>query len=122
MEERVMVLRDVELDEHGAQRTMLTNKVSMQTPACGNGAEQRGRAFTVNGVVRPQIEIAPGKRQFWRIANASPDLYADREINGGAFDVVALDGMPFAFDNPGTRSRTLSHVLLAPAARVKRRS
>lgn len=119
MEERIMVLRDVELDEHGAQRTMLMNKVSMQTPACGHSSEQPERVFTINGVVRPQIEIAPGERQFWRIVNASPDLYADLEINGGSFEVVALDGMPFAFHDPGTRSRTLSHVLLAPAGRVE---
>jgi FtsP/CotA-like multicopper oxidase with cupredoxin domain len=98
--ERIMVLRDVELDEHGAQRVMLMNKVDMQTPACGHSSDQPERLFTINGVVRPQIEIAPGERQFWRIVNASPDLYADLEINGGSFDVVALDGMPFAFPDP----------------------
>jgi suppressor of ftsI len=119
MEERIMVLRDVELDEHGAQRTMLMNKVAMQMPSCGHSSEQPERVFTINGLVRPQIEIASGERQFWRIVNASPDLYADLEIDGGSFEVVALDGMPFAFHDPGTRSRTLSHVLLAPAGRME---
>jgi suppressor of ftsI len=119
MEERIMVLRDVELDEHGAQRIMLMNKVGMRTPACGHSSEQPERVFTMNGAVRPRIEIAPGERQFWRVVNASPDLYADLEINGGSFEAVALDGMPFAFHDPGTRSRTLSHVLLAPAGRME---
>src|SRR5207302_3146680 len=64
MEERIMVLRDVELDEHGAQRTMLMKRVAMLTPACGQSSEQPERVFTINGVVRPQIEIAPGERQF----------------------------------------------------------
>ena len=47
------------------------------------------------------------------------DLYADLEINSGSFDVVALDGVPFASHDPGTRNRTLSHVLLAPAGRME---
>ncbi len=51
--------------------------------------------------------------------NASPDLYADIEIDGSSFDVVALDGMPFAFHEPNIRSRRLSHVLLAPAGRME---
>jgi FtsP/CotA-like multicopper oxidase with cupredoxin domain len=51
--------------------------------------------------------------------NTSPDLYADLEIDGGSFDVVALDGMPFAFHDPSIRSRVMSHVLLAPAGRVE---
>lgn len=119
MEERIMVLRDAELDEQGAPRSRLMKQVAMQTPACGKSSEQPERVFSINGVVRPQVEIAPGERQFWRIVNASPDLYADLEIGGGSFEVVALDGMPFAFHDPGTRSRTLSHVLLAPAGRME---
>jgi len=119
MEERIMVLRDVELDEQGAQRTRLMKQVAMQTPACGKSSEQPERVFTVNGVVRPKIEISPGEYQFWRIVNASPDLYADIEIDGNSFDVVALDGMPFAFHEPNIRSRRLTHVLLAPAGRME---
>jgi len=119
MEERIMVLRDVELDESGAQRTMMMDKVAMQTPACGHSSEQPKRVLSINGAVRPQIEIAPGERQFWRIVNASPDLYADLEVDSGSFQVVALDGMPFSFHDPATRSRTLSHVLLAPAGRLE---
>jgi len=34
----------------------------------------------VNGSVRPQIEIAPGERQFWRIVNASADRYVDLQL------------------------------------------
>ncbi len=119
MEERIMVLRDVELEEQGAQRSRLMKQVAMQTPACGKSTAQPERVFTINGVVRPQIEIAPGERQFWRIVNASPDLYADLQISGGYFEVVALDGMPFAFHDPAIRSRMLSHVLLAPAGRME---
>ena len=119
MEERIMVLRDAELDEHGPQRSALMRKVSLQTQRCGSSTDQPERVFTVNGIVRPEIEISPGEHQFWRIVNASPDLYADIAIDGSSFDVVALDGMPFAFHEPSIRSRRLSHVLLAPAGRME---
>jgi len=119
MEERIIVLRDAELDEPGTQRSALMRKVSLQEQGCGSSTEQPERVFTVNSVVRPEIEISPGEHQFWRIVNASPDLYADIEIDGGSFDVVALDGMPFAFHEPNIRSRRFSHVLLAPAGRME---
>lgn len=115
-----MVLRDVELDEeHGPQRAALMHKVSLEAQGCGSSTEQAERVFTVNGVVRPEIEISAAEHQFWRVANASPDLYADIEIDGSSFDVVALDGMPFAFHEPNIRSRGLSHVLLAPGGRME---
>jgi len=120
MEERIMVLRDAELDDQQEpQRAALMRKVSLQAQGCGSSTEQPERVFTVNGVVRPKIEIYPGEHQFWRIVNASPDLYADIEIDGSSFDVVALDGMPLAFHEPNIRSRRLSHVLLAPAGRME---
>jgi suppressor of ftsI len=119
MAERIMVLRDAELDEQGPQRSALMRKVSLQAQGCGSSTEQPERVFTVNGVVRPEIQIAPGEHQFWRVVNASPDLYADIEIDGSTFDVVALDGMPFAFHEPKIRSRRMSHVLLAPAGRME---
>ncbi|MCU1226110.1 MAG: multicopper oxidase type 2 [Edaphobacter sp.] len=119
MEERIMVLRDAELDEQGPERSALMRRVSLQAPGCGSSAEQPERVFTVNGMVRPEIDISPGEHQFWRIVNASPDLYADIQIDGSSFDVVALDGMPFAFHEPNIRSRRLNHVLLAPAGRME---
>jgi FtsP/CotA-like multicopper oxidase with cupredoxin domain len=93
--------------------------VAMQTAQCGRAAEPPERAFTVNGVLRPQIDIAPGERQFWRIVNASPDLYADLELDSESLEVVALDGMPLAYHDPANRKRAMSHVLLPPAGRVE---
>ena len=119
MPERIMVLRDAVLDEQDAQRSALIQKVSLQTQGCGSSTEQPERVFTVNGAIRPEIEISPGEHQFWRIVNASPDLYADIAVDGVSLEVVALDGMPFAFHEPNIRSRTMSHVLLAPAGRVE---
>ena len=119
MRERILVLRNLVLPTDAAKRKNAMERVEMQSTQCGAAAEKPESAFTVNGSLRPKIDIAPGERQFWRIVNASPDLYADLELDSGSFEVVALDGMPFAYHNPAIRSRAMNHVLLPPAGRVE---
>jgi suppressor of ftsI len=119
MRERILVLRDLVLPTDGARRKTVMESMAMQTSRCGSESENPERAFTVNGSVRPQIDIAPGEHQFWRIVNASPDLYADLELDSASFNVVALDGMPLAYHNPASRTRSMNHVLLPPAGRVE---
>jgi suppressor of ftsI len=119
MRERILVLRDLVLPNDGADRESIITKVAMQKTRCGSAPEKPERAFTVNGTLRPKIDITPGERQFWRIVNASPDLYADLELDSGSFEVVALDGMPLAYHDPATRTRSMEHVLLPPAGRVE---
>jgi suppressor of ftsI len=112
-------VRDLVLPTDGAERNRVMESVAMQTTQCGTAPEDPERAFTVNGSVRPQIDIAPRERQFWRIVNASPDRYVDLELDSGSLDVVALDGMPFAYHDPSVRQRSMNHVLLPPAGRVE---
>ena len=119
MRERILVLRDLVLPKDAADRKTLMDSVAMQTTQCGTAPEDPERAFTVNGSLRPQIDIAPGERQFWRIVNTSPDRYADLELDSASLDVVALDGMPLAYHDPSIRKRSMSHVLLPPAGRVE---
>ena len=119
MRERILVLRDLVLPKDAAERKTVMESVAMQTTQCGTAPEDPERAFTVNGTLRPKIDIAPGERQFWRIVNASPDRYADLELDSASFDVVALDGMPLAYHDPSVRKRTMSRVLLPPAGRVE---
>jgi len=119
MRERILVLRDLVLPSDPAERKTVMESVAMQTSQCGTAPEDPERAFTVNGILRPKIDIAPGKRQFWRIVNASPDRYADLELDSELLDVVALDGMPLAYHDPAIRKRSMSHVLLPPAGRVE---
>jgi FtsP/CotA-like multicopper oxidase with cupredoxin domain len=95
LRERVMVIRERENDRHD------------------------GHVFSVNGDVRPQVAIAPGQRQFWRIVNASADAYVDLELEGGAFNVVALDGLPLALHDPQRPVRPVDHLLLPPAGRLE---
>jgi FtsP/CotA-like multicopper oxidase with cupredoxin domain len=51
--------------------------------------------------------------------NASPDLYADLEVDSVSLDVVALDGMPLAYHDPSIRKRSMSHVLVPAGGRVE---
>jgi FtsP/CotA-like multicopper oxidase with cupredoxin domain len=119
MRERILVLRDLVLPTDTTERKRVMESVAMQTTQCGTAPEAPERAFTVNGSLRPQIDISPGERQFWRIVNASPDRYADLELDSASFDVVALDGMPLAYHDPAIRKRSMSHVLVPPAGRVE---
>jgi FtsP/CotA-like multicopper oxidase with cupredoxin domain len=119
MRERILILRDAELQEHDAASSLLKEQVELSPTACGAATGEPQRIFTVNGVVRPQIAIAPGERQFWRIVNASPDLYADLELDTEQLTAIALDGMPLAYHDPNRRAESLQHVLLAPAGRVE---
>jgi FtsP/CotA-like multicopper oxidase with cupredoxin domain len=120
MRERILVLRNHVLDKSNpAAATELMHKVDLSTNACGTSTEAPESVFTVNGAVRPQIPISPGERQFWRIVNASPDLYADLQVDGEQLEIVALDGMPLAFHNPAHRIEFASHILVPPAGRVE---
>jgi FtsP/CotA-like multicopper oxidase with cupredoxin domain len=119
MRERILILRDLVLPKDKVERNKVMESVAMQTTQCGRAAEPPERAFTVNGILRPQIDIAPGEHQFWRIVNASPDLYADLELDSESLEVVALDGMPLAYHDRANRKRAMSHVLLPPAGRVE---
>jgi len=119
MMERIIVLRDAVVEPHKSASIVLLNQVEMSPARCGSESEIPERVFTVNGVVRPRIAIAPGERQFWRIVNASPDLYADLALDSGSLTVVALDGMPLAYHDPNHRTETIKHILLPPAGRVE---
>jgi FtsP/CotA-like multicopper oxidase with cupredoxin domain len=59
MRERILVLRDLVLPTDAAQRKRVMESVSMQTTQCGSAPEKPERAFTVNGSLRPQIDIRP---------------------------------------------------------------
>jgi FtsP/CotA-like multicopper oxidase with cupredoxin domain len=119
MRERILVLRDRAFDETSPEATRLKAIAEVPPGRCGSSTEHGERVFTVNGAVRPEIPIAAGERQFWRIVNASPDLYADLQIDGEQLEIVALDGMPLAFHDPLHKTRRASHVLVPPAGRLE---
>jgi suppressor of ftsI len=101
------------------QAADLKRRVELRAVACGGEAEAPEEVFTVNGSLRPQIEIAPGERRFWRVVNASADRYLDLQLEGQPFEIVAMDGMPIARHDPDHPTRVADHVLLPPAGRLE---
>ena len=116
--ERVLVVRGRSI-KNDPQSGDLKQRVDLSSDVCGGEQEPPEEAFTVNGFVRPQIEIAPDERQFWRLVNASADRYLDLQLEGQSFEIVAMDGMPIAQHDPNHRTRIADHVLLPPAGRVE---
>jgi len=119
LRERVIIVRGLSI-EHEPNVAELKRQVDLSPKSCGGeAAEAVEEIFTVNGVVRPRIEIAPKERQFWRIVNASADRYLDLELDERSFEIVALDGMPLAYHEPEAPTRSANHLLLAPAGRLE---
>ena len=118
LRERVMVVRGLSIG-HSPNAPQLTQEVGIPSQKCGPSSEQVEEIFTVNGAIRPQIEIAPGERQFWRIVNASPDRYLNLQVEGQPLEIIALDGMPIAYHDPENPKRTVNHLLVSPAGRVE---
>src|SRR3981081_858875 len=119
LRESVMIVRGFSI-AHEPNVAELKRQVDLSPKSCGGeSAEAVEEIFTVNGVVRPRIEIAPKERQFWRIVNASADRYLDLQLDEQRFEIVALDGMPLAYHEPEAPTRTTNHLLLAPAGRLE---
>src|SRR5271156_6617473 len=119
MKEKILILRDAELEPGSSSSKIVKRAVQLAPYNCGAAMGEPTRVFTVNGVVRPRIAIASGEKQFWRIVNASPDLYADVEVDSESMTVVALDGMPLTYHAPNRHTEKHRHILLAPAGRVE---
>src|ERR1700724_274757 len=118
LRERVIVVRGRSI-EHDPNAAALRRAVEIPAKECGGQAEAVDEIFTVNGAVRPRIEIAPNERQFWRVVNASADRYLDLHLDGQVFEIAALDGMPLAYHEPEAPTRPTNHILLAPAGRLE---
>ena len=117
--ERVIVLRDKVVKEKDPGAPNSWKQVIAPVNACGQASGMPQRIFSVNGVIRPSIPMRSGLKQFWRIVNASPDLYVDLAIPGQSFKVIALDGMPLTVHDPKESARWMQHVLVPPAGRVE---
>jgi suppressor of ftsI len=117
LRERVLVVRT--LDPPVSQVEWLDQLLQVPKKDCGTSGESVEGFPTVNNAIRPEIAIAPGERQFWRIVNAQPDSFLDLQLDGSSFNVVAWDGQPLAYTNPAHPMTAVQHVFLAPAGRVE---
>ena len=103
--ERVLVLDDVALDRKG----------EIKPP--GWWFEQhdgrQGSTRLINGRQEPELTIAAGQVERWRIVNASSARYVRLSIGGKPFTLIGTDGG--LIDAPVT----MTEILLAPADRVE---
>jgi suppressor of ftsI len=78
-----------------------------------------GLTVTLNGAYHPDITIARGERQFFRVVNATGHKTLRLNIQGESVEVVAIDG--YALDTyPGTPpTMTESDVVIPPAGRAE---
>jgi FtsP/CotA-like multicopper oxidase with cupredoxin domain len=69
------------------------------------------------GASRPIIDMKPGERQFWRVANATLQdfLNLQVQVNGTLqpLEIIALDGYPLA------QTRNQTNILVPPAGRAE---
>ena len=118
LREQVLVVRGESI-EHSADAVALLRRVDAQLASCGSESEATGRVFTVNGEIRPTIEINPGERQFWRVVNASADQYLELQLDKTQLEIIALDGMPLAYHDPKHPTKVVDHALVPPAGRLE---
>jgi suppressor of ftsI len=118
LRERVLLIRELDI-ENNPHAAALRAHVQVEQTACGESHDQVDRLFTINGMLRPEIAMRPGERQFWRIVNAGADRYVDIEAPNQRFEIVAYDGLPVAYHDPGHSPLRVHHVLLPPAGRVE---
>jgi suppressor of ftsI len=117
LRERILVVRATDTGRDRNARA-LRARVDVER-TCGASHDEVERVFTVNGVLRPEISIQSGERQFWRIVNAAADQYLDLDLSGDPFDIIAYDGLPIAYHEPARPLRRVTHVLLPPAGRAE---
>jgi suppressor of ftsI len=118
LRERVLVVRAMDI-EHDWGAAAKRTRVGVDRSACGESHDPVDRVFTVNGVLRPEIVMQPGERQFWRLVNAAPDRYVDIEVPHQRLEVIAYDGLPIAYHDPAHPTNRVDHVSLPPAGRVE---
>jgi FtsP/CotA-like multicopper oxidase with cupredoxin domain len=116
--DRVFVIRDEKMPEATSAEKADLNRPTKQ--------------LSINYVSVPYpkyppaiIKMKPLQAQFWRVLNASADTYVDLAVEFGgkrqALGIVALDGVPLHYGEPGaaTYAPEQTHVFLPPASRAE---
>ena len=80
---------------------------------------ETGMWTSVNRQPLGAIGIGAGERQFFRVVNASGGRYFDISVDDSPLQVVAYDGVPLDALPGNPTSRTVSHLVLAPASRAE---
>ncbi|HEX6059936.1 MAG TPA: multicopper oxidase family protein [Gemmatimonadaceae bacterium] len=103
--ERVLVLRDISLDRKG--------RIAPPGGMIEHHDGRQGATRLVNGRREPELTMAAGRIERWRLVNASSARYIRLSIGGRPFTIIGTDGG--LIDAPVTASE----VLLTPGDRVE---
>src|SRR6202035_4047093 len=124
MKERVIIVRDTGIGKERAAGDAADGMPGMdaERPQVINNepcGPEIGLTPSLNGAPQPQITIAPGEKQFFRLINATGHKTLKLAVDGGKLEVVAIDG--FALDTHHGTPPTLteSSAVVPPAARVE---
>jgi FtsP/CotA-like multicopper oxidase with cupredoxin domain len=102
--ERVLLLDDLKLDRRG--------QIARFGGLIQRAGGRQGKARLVNGMVEPELKMAAGQVQRWRLVNAASARYVRLSIGGRRFKILGSDGglLPAPVD--------ATDVLLTPGDRV----
>ncbi|HEY1682412.1 MAG TPA: multicopper oxidase family protein [Candidatus Tumulicola sp.] len=138
MRERILVLRNVQTDpdidgipivarpaalrdyviagrRRAGRRTAIDDDDAAGLPC----APLAGMQTTLDGRAQATLGIDPGERQLFRVVNATAGRYYDLHVDGEELQLVAIDGVPLDAAPGAPAARSVSHYLLAPAARAE---
>jgi FtsP/CotA-like multicopper oxidase with cupredoxin domain len=103
------------LDDDPDYANIGTRELVIQQTSLGNGETlppgQGTPQLFVNGALNPEIDIAPGELQRWRIYNATSGDFVKVQLQGHAFRLLARDG------NYLPRIKRMQVMTIPPASR-----
>jgi suppressor of ftsI len=130
MRQRVIIVRDTGNGEKAPESDAMADMESKPGMGSTEGVRPKvinnepcgpemGLVTSLNNAFQPDITIAPGEQQFFRVINATGHKTLKLAVDGEKLTVVALDG--FALDSyPGTpRTLVEPYAIVPPAARVE---
>jgi FtsP/CotA-like multicopper oxidase with cupredoxin domain len=83
-QERVLLLDDLKLDEQG--------QIAPFGDEHEHHAGREGEVLLVNGTQEPQLEIAGGQVERWRVVNVANTRFVRLSIGGRPFTILGTDG------------------------------
>ncbi|UQA91106.1 multicopper oxidase family protein [Streptomyces halobius] len=111
--ERILVLQELWLDEHGEVPNAVPLPSGGPVPFTSVPAVPTEWLFTVNGQLTPEVRMRPGEVQRWRVLNAAPHRLMWLHVDQHTLHQVGQDGVPFAHARPKPA------IMLAPANRAE---
>lgn len=112
MRENVLMLRELGSGAGSMRRLPHTANANPCAPS-------KDAVISVNREYRPTLPASPNRPAFYRIVNATGHRTLDLAIDGSPLEIVAIDGYPLDALAGEPATRTVSHYVLPPAARVE---